>query len=74
MLFSLSCMRKNKLDWLETCGFTSTGQKCVAATPLGSTSQSVTTSAAAVNMNKPLLDNEFPPVFLNNEKLDRKVS
>ena len=53
-------MRREKLDSLENSGFTVTGQK-----------SSTVSLSQSVNI-KPCLDNEFPPVFLDNEKLDRK--
>ncbi|XP_075248062.1 uncharacterized protein LOC142341065 isoform X2 [Convolutriloba macropyga] len=56
---SLSCMRRDKLDSLENSGFTVTGQK----------SSNVNLSSTSVQMS---LDSEFPPVFLDNEKIDRK--
>ena len=52
-------MRRDKLDSLENSGFTVTGQK----------SSNVNLSSTSVQMS---LDSEFPPVFLDNEKIDRK--
>ena len=58
-VFSLACMRRDKLEGLEAAGFTPSGQRCTPTIP---------------NEDSPLLlDNEFPPVFLDNEKIDREV-